>query len=339
MKHRMTSWMAMGLCVLMLAACGSSARGSSRSTPPPASKSPTALSSAGTVSVTITGLGVSSSYAYGMVADDTAVWVHNGDTASLLRIDIKTNKIVATIPVGHGNGEVAIGQGAVWVANPTDGTISRVDPQTNRVVATITLDPQDVVQDIAVSPSAVWVTDFSNNSLIRIDPQTNHIAAKLSNYPGIVAISFAGGSVWACNHHSDLQGLTRLDPQTNQAQAQINPAKDQGFCAGVVALPQAVWTMTFVNGDTQSTRVERIDPAANTVSSTIPQPGLVPGQLAADAQGTWVISDTGLYRIDPVTNRLVGQLPMQDLSAVAVGGGSVWAAKSDGTLLRITPAA
>lgn len=338
MRHRLTNWGIALLCVLVLAACGSNTSRAGKPT-----ITPTSLASAGTISATITGLGAltppfTSDANYAIAADESAVWVHNGQTGNLLRIDPQTNMVVATIAVGAGAGGVALGQGAVWVVSSSTGTIVRVDPLTNRVTATIAWHSTDKIAGLAVSPGAVWLTDFSNDALIRIDSQTNKIVATLPNFPGIVADSFADGSVWTCNHHSNAQGLVRVDAQTNQVQAQINPASDNGFCAGVVALPGAVWTMSYLPGESQSTRVERIDPATNRLSATIPLPDLAPFQLAADGQGVWDFSHDSLYRIDPTTNRAVGVLAMQPANALAVGAGSVWVAKYDGTLVRITPA-
>jgi len=46
---------------------------------------------------------------------------------------------VEAIRVGSGPASVAIGEGGVWVANATDSTVSRIDPRTNKVIATIKL--------------------------------------------------------------------------------------------------------------------------------------------------------------------------------------------------------
>ena len=56
MRHRMIGWMVMLLCVLVLAACGSSTRLAGR---PRATPSPTPLPTAGTFSATISGPGAS----------------------------------------------------------------------------------------------------------------------------------------------------------------------------------------------------------------------------------------------------------------------------------------
>jgi YVTN family beta-propeller protein len=315
----------------LLAACGGSSSQSGV----------TATPSAGTISATISGLGALKGpfAAYGIAADDTAVWVHNGDTGTLLRIDPKTNALVATIPVGLGPGGVAIGEGAVWVAGPASAILSRIDPQTNKVVAIIPLALNNEAS-VAVSPGAVWVTDAYNSSLVRIDPRTNQVVATIPNQLGPTDLSFGAGSAWLSNRHDTSKGLERLDPQTNQVQARIDVGSDHGLaCTAVVALAQTVWTVDLVLGDGSSVVLKRIDPATNTIVAAIPVPGVVPFHFAADEQVVWVWGpDAGLLRIDAHTNRVVGELAMKGGAGVALGAGSVWFAKSDGTLLRITPA-
>jgi streptogramin lyase len=217
------------------------------------------------------------------------------------------------------------------------------------VVATVKVgQPVNAPKSITVSPGAVWVGDFSTNSLIRVDPQSHQVVATISNQPGITGVSYGSGSIWTCNHHSFNQGLMRLDPGSNQMMAQLNPNQvmaqtnpptNLGACFNVKAVAQAVWSTTFVNGDPSSCLLERIDPATNTVTATIPVPGVFPHTLAADAHGLWMINPSaGLYRVDPTTNRLAGLLAITGLAeGLGVGAGSVWAVQLDGTLLRIMP--
>src|SRR5215471_4307772 len=128
MRFRQARWVALLLIALLFSTCASSTSTSKTGgTPTAIPITPTAtsapLSSAGTISAMIPGMGaITQQYdGYGIAADSTAVWVYNGETGNLFRIDPKTNQIVATIPVGlgcapHANcGQVALGQGAVWV--------------------------------------------------------------------------------------------------------------------------------------------------------------------------------------------------------------------------------
>ena len=76
------------------------------------------------------------------------------DTVS--RIDPRTNRIVATIPVGRGPNSIAAGNDAVWVTSAIDDALWRIDPRTNRVVARIPL--AGVPRAVAVGAGGVWVT-------------------------------------------------------------------------------------------------------------------------------------------------------------------------------------
>ncbi len=308
----------------------------------------------GRISATISGLGTApggvSGGTYGMAANDDAVWVYNGDTGMLLRIDPHTNTMVARIQVGHGEGGVSIGQGAVWVASPSEGTVSRIDPQTNTVVATIKLEHQaNTVVAITTSPGAVWVTELQSDTLIRIDPQTNTVVARLTPdhlgstaVHGPIGVSFGAGSVWLCEYLNNIYGLTRLDPQSNQVQAQITLVAEttnwMSACNAVVALDQAVWAVSSIDDAPDSSVLIHIDPATNAVIARI---GVRadPYHFAADGRGVWVISpQEGLSRIDPRTNHEVGNMALPGAAGVAIGAGAVWIADGQtGTLLRITP--
>lgn len=336
MRVRARFWYVL-LCAMLMAACSSGAGQATQSTTPPTATS-TTLPSAGTVSATISGLGENTQFDNGIAASDTAIWVHNGEDGTLVRVDPISNRVMATINVGHGEGGVALGNGSVWVANPVEGTVSRVDSQSNQVVATIALTAQDAVQAIAASPDAVWVTQFNQDALIRIDPHTNRVVATISSQSGITGVSFGAGSVWACNHHDPSEGLAQLNPQTNQIQTQIAVGDKQSMaCSSVVALAQTVWTTSFTNRE-QNITLKRIDSATKTVIAIIPVSTAFPFHFAANEQGVWLYNDQNVYRVDPTTNRLAGMLAIQGTNGVTVAAGSVWVCKSDGTVLRITPA-
>jgi YVTN family beta-propeller protein len=328
MNKKLLVFLAVSLACLLTACSGGAASHGATATP-----------TGGTVVATISGLGPLPGQfdSYGMAADDTAVWVHNGDGGNLFRIDPKTNAIVANITVGSGEGGVAIGEGSVWVANSQDQTISRIDPQTNQVIATISLPGN--VGAITTSPGAIWASNYNASEVVRIDPRTNKVVATISNQIGVSGLSFGAGSTWVANRGDTAHGLTRLDPASNQVQTQINTGGGQSLsCTAVTALEQAVWTIDLSLGDGASVVLERIDPATNKVVATIPVPDSAPFQIAADDHGVWVYGPDTLYRVDPNTNKVVGKLPITGGAGVALGAGSVWVADgSDGTLQRITP--
>jgi virginiamycin B lyase len=84
--------------------------------------------------------------------------VTSDEGQALTRIDGHTNAVVEIIKVGPRPGDVAIGDDAVWTLNRGDGSLSRVDLKSNRVVATVTMDASVADGVIAVGEGAVWVS-------------------------------------------------------------------------------------------------------------------------------------------------------------------------------------
>ena len=122
----------------------------------------------------------------------------------LSRVDPKTNRVVAEIPVraeapDGGAQNVAVGEGAVWVAS-VDGRLLEVDPATNEVVATVPLG--DYSSDLAVTGGSVWVSgqNRSGTWLKRVDPRTAQIdwsrGLGAVDNGGYGRLAAGGGRVW-----------------------------------------------------------------------------------------------------------------------------------------------
>jgi outer membrane protein assembly factor BamB len=83
-----------------------------------------------------------------------ALWISAID-GSLIRVDPKLRRIVASIQVCGNALAVAYGEGAVWVACG-NATVVRVDPKTNRPGAPI--DVGALPRGVAAGDGVVWVT-------------------------------------------------------------------------------------------------------------------------------------------------------------------------------------
>jgi DNA-binding SARP family transcriptional activator/streptogramin lyase len=101
----------------------------------------------------------SSPYPIGIAADGEFVWVLNGRTATVTKIDADLRGVVATVPLGGDRGllGLAAGEGAVWVSSRGDGTITRIDADTNEVTS-IAVAPHDRRTDVTVAGGLVWVS-------------------------------------------------------------------------------------------------------------------------------------------------------------------------------------
>jgi DNA-binding beta-propeller fold protein YncE len=150
-----------------------------------------------------------------------ALWVTSwyGGESVLLRVDLSTAEVIASIPLGWNADDVAFGYGAVWVTVTTDGAspageVLRIDPVTSDVVARIAVTtgwPRDVV----VGQGSVWVYGHSKleehgwvaSSLWRIDPTTNQVAATVLDQNGFLGdggflpnnVAVEDGWAWAAD--------------------------------------------------------------------------------------------------------------------------------------------
>jgi DNA-binding SARP family transcriptional activator/streptogramin lyase len=104
------------------------------------------------------GSGAGLPYPVTIAADDKLVWVLNGNTATVSKIDLARNGIVTTFRLDSARGSVSLatGVGAAWVTSDHDGTITRIDGRTDAVTA-IRVSPSSA-QDVVVAGGLVWVS-------------------------------------------------------------------------------------------------------------------------------------------------------------------------------------
>jgi ABC-type branched-subunit amino acid transport system substrate-binding protein len=192
---------------------------------------------------------------------------------------------------------------------------------------------------LAVGEGAVWVLGLEDSTLSRIDPETKKVVKRfrLRHHPTDIAAG--AGAVWVKGDGT----LARIDPDTGKATRTVKlpetvengdlPFQNWGFPQVAVGAG-AVWA---INGDRT---VSRIDPDTGRRVARIVVDAAT---IAAGREGVWFISadDTrAVTRIDPSTNRVGRRIPVsaQNLSAVALGAGHVWAtAQGDGVVWQIDP--
>jgi virginiamycin B lyase len=275
-----------------------------------------------------------------------AIWV--AGQGALLRIDLRTNRVVATIPtpVAGESASIAFGEGAVWVTSgQANGVVYRVDPAANRVTATIGV-PGGAF-GIVVAAGTVWVTQFlpepDPGIVARIDARSNQLLSpvEVPNMPG--AIRSGLDAIWVTSRFT----VSRIDPRSG---AVTQPLHRVGDVRAVGA--GSLWG-TYANSAADA-GVQRVDPVSGRVVASIRIPN---GVLIAFGLGTlWVAQDAStitsggnqpdrtkpgrLYRIDPTSNRVLGRpvpLPGIAPTALAVGEGAVLVGELDGkTLTRFS---
>ena len=127
------------------------------------------------------------------------VWIVNPLAGTLERVDPATGMTVATIPVGRSARFLTVGEGGVWVMNQTDGTVVHVDPVANAVVATIAVGSPIDGGDIAAGGGAVWVRGTSS-LVARIDPAVDRVTVVYGPPSGSGSVAVGEGAVWISAH-------------------------------------------------------------------------------------------------------------------------------------------
>jgi virginiamycin B lyase len=156
-------------------------------------------------------------------------------TCRLARVDPRSLRVVARIPVRTGAADVRVGLGAVWVTNPEANLVHKIDPRRNRVVHTTTVDGGPRFP--GVGEDGVFTFNRIDGSITRLDPRTGKKEATApADLAGQIAeVTTGGGWVWV--RASDTL-LSRIDPHTNRVVERYGPSSGSG---GVAVGFDAVW--------------------------------------------------------------------------------------------------
>lgn len=148
------------------------------------------LDPTGTVTATIAVGGTATS----LFASRSAVWVTraSGRLGQLVRVDPRSNRVVARTSMGGGPVAVVAALGSVWVANSSPSSLMRIDPRTNRVVATL-LESR-FSSALALAHGLLWVA--GGQHLLGLDGQ-GRIVRQVLLPRTVVRITAQDDHLWA----------------------------------------------------------------------------------------------------------------------------------------------
>src|SRR5262245_51940836 len=233
-----------------------------------------------------------------MAVDFGALWVADCRNRTLVRVDLATDRIVATIATGladpEGELSVAAGAGSVWLLTDAAGVLSRIDPATNRVVARITVPPHSYAAvfgfgSVWISTSAASERDARSGSVERVDPVSDRVVATIPVGPNPRFLAAGAGGVWTLNQGDGT--VSRVSPETNGLVATIS-AGVPGTGGDIVVAASRVWVRA------KATALSVIDPASDSVVARFGPPhggGAVRGNdrvvwgTAHDVHAMWVL--------------------------------------------------
>lgn len=142
-----------------------------------------------------------------------------GKQPSLVRIDVKTNKISATLPVGPGDdeGSITAGGGSAWIVNG-QGALLRIDTERNAVAQWIPLPAGS--HNPLFAEGIVWVTGNETNQLTLVDAATGAVLTSIPVGPKPRFLTAGAASIWTLNQGDG--SITRVDIKTRTVQATIH---------------------------------------------------------------------------------------------------------------------
>jgi virginiamycin B lyase len=226
----------------------------------------------------------------GLAAGFGSLWVPNCGDPSVSRVDLKTGKVVATLPltIGNSEGGLAVGAGSVWLMLDAKGTLARIDPDTNKVVAQIAVPTGSFA--VAFGEGAVWITSTENNLLTRVNAYTNVVEETIAVGPRPRFLAVGEGSVWTINQGDGT--ISRVDAKTNKVIATIE-AGIPGPGGEIAVGERSVWVTSF------EYPITRIDPSINKVAQQFYGEG---GDAIRVGHGSvWLsnLRQANVWRLDP----------------------------------------
>ncbi len=189
-------------------------------------------------------------------------YVANNSSGNVSVIDVATNTVVATVPVGANPNGVGVNSAGTraYVTNGGGNTVSVIDSATNTVVSTIAVGTTPF--SVAVNPAgtAAYVANFGANSVSVINTATNTVTATIpvGMAPTSIAVHPAGTRVYVGNQNS--QNVSVIDTSTNTVIATVPIG---GVATGLAVHPDGS-RVFVVRPAASSNTIFVIDTATNT---------------------------------------------------------------------------
>src|SRR4051812_176362 len=118
-------------------------------------------------------------YGWAIACGDGGLWVTSNYTG-LLRIDPKSNSVVATAPIEAHLDQVAVAGGYAWTTDPQRGTLYKID-RTGRIATTY--ETGDGARQLSVAGGRVWVANQDVGTVTGVDVTTGDVKTFRFGHP------------------------------------------------------------------------------------------------------------------------------------------------------------
>jgi hypothetical protein len=258
-----------------------------------------------------------------IVADRHAVWVAVAREPSIVRVNPKTNKVVARVRMPSNITQpIQLIDGHVWVATLTE--LVRVDPDTNRIgwrMGLSTLGPPD--STFTVRGDTLWACD--HDVLHRISVRTGRRAPDVRLPSGCQGLIPSRRHVTvAYTFEGDHNVVAWLDPVTGKEVASST-------------VGGSVWGMHETSSGRVFTDLTEVGVRDGRVLWSVPREGSGGNQIAVADGAVWVTRpvEQRIVRYDLDSKRLEEFSAGPGVNGIAAAGDTIWVTNSDaGTIMR-----
>ena len=210
-------------------------------------------------------------------------------------------------------------------------SVAVIDPQRSRVVGHVLVGRRPVA--LAIGHGSVWVANADDGTVSRIHPDRHEVIRTIGIGAPAIDLAVTTDAVWVANGSDGT--ASRIDPS---ADAVVETIDLRGSS-------ELVWNPTYaVDADDDSVwiavgphHVFRIDPTTNEPAAII-DVGHVPVGLALGEEALWVVTTAErALRIEPHTNTVTAEAPIEYPVALTTGKHAVWVSDTRGQVWRINP--
>jgi virginiamycin B lyase len=218
-----------------------------------------------------------------------SVWVPLCGAQTIARLDVKTQAVSATIPIGvaSAGGRIASSVGSLWALTDRRGVLTRFDPDRHAPVAEVYVPSSPVA--VVAAENALWITSEDGDRLTRVHAHTNETVETIAVGPKPGRLAVGEGGVWTLNRGDG--SVTRVDPSSNKVVATITIG--EAIAGGEIAAGAgSIWISA------PGTPIVRIDPRTNRAVRFTGDGG---GAVLVAHGSLWVAAGPNTtWRLDPL---------------------------------------
>ena len=248
-------------------------------------------------------------------------YISNESSNDVAVIDLASNTVTATVPVGTSPQGVAVNRTGtrVYVANSAvSPSVSVIDTSSNTVIATVMVASGAV--GVAVNPEGTRVYVTGGDIVTVIDTASNSVIASVPvTSPAGVVVSPDGSRVYVVSQLPNNCVIAVLDAASNTVIGTMAAGQNARDIA-VNATGTRVYVTNSVITNSVSGTVTVLDTTSNTIVATVPV-GTFPAGVAVSPDGTRVYvanySSDDISVIDATSNAVVAT------AALGSGSGSI----------------